>query len=67
MKTSYNTQIEQVANLLNDFKPRSYNMAAKELGLSNESVLRWLCNLVEYEVLQVIGKGTYEITGKQAN
>jgi Mn-dependent DtxR family transcriptional regulator len=67
MNTNRKTQIELVADLFEDLKPRTSNMAAKELNLKNKSVSRWLCDLVAYDILQVVGKGTCEITGKQAN
>lgn len=67
MKTNVKTQIELVADLFDDLKPRTSKMASKELNLKNKSVSRWLGDLVAYEVLQITGKGTCEVTGKQAN
>jgi Mn-dependent DtxR family transcriptional regulator len=67
MKANVKPQIELVADLFDDLKPRTSNMAAKELNLKNKSVSRWLGDLVAYDILQVVGKGTCEVTGKQAN
>ena len=67
MRTNTKTQIELVANLFDDLKPRTYQMAAKELNVKSKSVSRWLNNLVAYEILQIVRKGTCEVTGRQAN
>ncbi len=65
MKTK--TQIELVADLFNDLKPRTYQMAAKDLNLKSKSVSRWLNDLVGYDILQIVGKGICEVTGREAN
>ena len=67
MKTNTKTQIELVADLFDDLKPRTSKMAAKELSLTNKSVSRWVGDLVAYDILQIVGKGTCKITGKKAN
>lgn len=67
MKTNVKTQIELVADLFDDLKQRSSNMAAKELNLSNKSISRWICDLVDYEILQIVGKRKCEITGRNVN
>ena len=54
MKTK--TQIELVADLFNNLKPRTYQMAAKDLNLKSKSVSRWLNDLVGYDILQIVGK-----------
>lgn len=67
MKTNTKTQIELVADLFDDLKPRTYQMAAKDLNVKSKSVSRWLNDLVAYDVLQIVGKGICEVTGREAN
>lgn len=66
MKTLTIPQIEKVANLFDDFKPRTSNMVSKELNLKNKSVSRWLGDLVAHEILEIDEKNICQITGKKA-
>jgi Mn-dependent DtxR family transcriptional regulator len=67
MKTNTKTKIELVDDLFDDSQTRTYQMVAEDLNLKSKSVSRWLHDLVNCEILQIVGKGICEVTGKEAN